>query len=761
MISSTSKWLTVALVLCVATLGSAQQANTPNATQQINGVETGSGPMSAIADPCNGLSLFLSSGSNPSMPFSLFSGPVLPNGIPLGATGTVDLDFTSPTFGAVMDGLFMAGGSPVLNAIAQTDLGGAFTFNGAVGFGAANVSVGFQTLMTDPGNPTGAQLTAATNVTIISGAQGGTLNPPADGAVTHPFALGFTFTFYGTSFTEVHISDNAVMGFGTLADLQAMVAVPAGATQPTTNSTSILGTATAAPATIGFFEDLNIAANGGAGSIIFSESADQFSVSWCDVAVTQGGGNVTLTVTLFGDAHPTNPGRIEMTVSQAAVNTIGNGRVWGISPGGNGTTSNSPTAMGVNASAESRNIVAGGANNGFVAANAMDAIYESFNFAWGADPINPVFDFTNVTMQFDGASPGTGPYTLRATNEAPLSITATNPISSSVPGGGSITITGSGFRNDGTTTATLGTANVFPLTYVNSETLTGTIPAAPGGTPATVNVAVNVASLPGAATLMNGFSWSLGPLNGSLALSDEEIVTYNFDPNIFSNFTLYGTAWTNIHVQANGHAFMAAAQPGVGAANFVSDPPTFNGFADVTIAPLFNDLCHAGCSGSPNTTDVTTVETATTLTITWNGWSHWPTTGGPLTFSLVLDKSVVPFERVIFDYSASPANPNPNISQPGGASGIIVGMKPAGPTAPAPIDFVAANTSGASQGAGAGMFHWEASVPGYVGGVPSSGGTSTWDFGSAVGPGITGTNTMITFTPVDTGTNSDFIITLN
>lgn len=745
----------------------AQQANSTNATLRINGTETGAGPMSSTVTFCSGFNIFISSGGNPSQPFTLVNGTLQAGATTFPGIGTLDINPALPNFTFLMDGIFGGafGGAPILNAIARTDLGGQFSFGGAIGFGAPGGAIGaFQAVVVNPAAAAGFTMTAATNVTVLSAAVGGTLAPAADSAVAYAFTQGFTFPFYGTTYTGVNVHENGCIGFGALATLQAGLAPAAAGTQPTTNSTGFLGTGgLAVPPIIGFFEDLSIAANGGSGSIIYSESATQFAITYCTAAVAQGGANSTVTIQLFGAGSAT-PGRIEVTVSQASTGTVGNGRVFGISPGGNGTVSNSPgTNTSVNISAVSRNIVAGGVNNGFAPAAALSAIYESFNFAWAADPINPVFDFQNVIMRFDPTVPasGTGPYRLRALSEAGLSVVNVNPISSTLTGGVPITIRGTGFRNDGTTSATLGTLAVTGLTYTNSETLTGTVPASPSAQ--TVNVNVSVGSLPATASLAAAFTYSVGPLNGTLPLLDEEFATYNFTPSLLGNFNLYGTNFTRVFVHANGHAMFAAAAPLTGNANFISDPPTWNAFTQVVIAPMFNDLCGdpAGCTPFVGTPSVTTVETATSLTVRWNQWSQWPTINPGLTFSFVLDKTFAPANRVIFDYSLLPVAPNVNVSQPGGASGIIVGMKPAGASAAGPRNLVtssggALGVPGPSQGVNANMFHWMRSA-GNTGAVATT--TPNWVFGTTPTPGPIG-NRTIEFLSIDAN-NNNFTITLN
>jgi hypothetical protein len=744
----------VALCLLLASAGLAQQPNQATASLNVNGVETGSGPMAAIADPCTGLNVVIASGSNPSQPFALFQGPVAPGFWASDPTiGILDLAFTAPTFQILADGISGLAGDPVLNAFCHTDLGGTWSLSASVGFGVPGGSLGgIQAAVADPAAPQGFLLTAATDITLMAGAVGGALSLTEDAVIQQPFTQGFSFTYYGTSYSDILISDNGVVGFGNLTGMQAMNTPGGTPAQIITNSSYFLGTGAATPPVIGFFNALTTNVAGNTGSVLWSESPTQFSVTWCSVGITAGGGNQSHTVILYGDASAT-PGRIEITVTEAEGATLGNGRVWGISPGGNGTASNSPTLTGVNVSAVSRNIQAGGANSGYVPANPMDAIYESFNFAWGFDPINPLFDLLNDTMRFDPAqAPGTGPYTLRALTEAPLTLNSVNPISAPLAGGGMITLKGRGFRNDATLSASLGTMAISPVAYVDSETATGAIPPSP--TPQTVNVSLTQGSLPATVTLMNGFTYSMGPITGTLPLTDEELATYQFNPNLFNSFTIYGQQFTDIHVHANGHAFFAPTAPVPTANDFVSDPPTWNGFADITLAPLFNDLCASnapGCSSTGPQSSITTAETANSFTITWSDWVQWPNLNPTITFSMTLDTAA---NSLLFDYSASPVAPNINWSQPGGAAGIIVGMKPslAQQIGTTPIDF--ATSQGTPLGVNANMFHWMPSGL-YTGGIAPS-GTGGWIFGSST----SGPPTMILFTSANPGTNSDWVLTL-
>jgi hypothetical protein len=752
MLRSTVTILLAGLVLA-GTPATAQQSNSLTASLTVNGTDPGFGPIQALADPCSGLNVRISSGPNANARFSLALGPLFVGSLGIPGVGILDLDVAHPTFAVLLDGIFggLLGGNAFLNSTAVTDLGGQWQFSGAIGFGSLAGNFGtLQALVTDPTSPAGYTFTAATSVTVISGAVGGVLAPPMNGAVTHTFASGFAFPFYGTTYTQVHVAENAILGFGSLANLLALNTLVGTPPNLPTNSAFVLGLGgVAAPPTIGFFEDLVLAANGGQGTILWSESPTRFNVTWCDAAIASGGVS-TVTVTLHGTTSST-PGRIEITVTRAPAATTGNGRVLGISPGGTGAASLSPVLTSTNLSAVSRNIQAGGQNQGFTPAGATAAIFESFNFAWAVDPINPVFDLLGVPLIFSPAVPatGTGPYTLRAQTEAPLSLLSVQPISSPLAGGSPLTVRGTGFRNDGTTSLALGAINVSPLTYVDSETLTGTVPVSPSAQ--VVNVAVTVGSLPGTATIMNGFSYTPGPLNGTLPLLDEEIATYNFAPSLFGTFNLYGVSFTRVHVHANGHLFFSATTPTATAANFISDPATWNAFAPITVAPFFNDICGDPVSCGVTGASVTTVETTSQVTIRWVGWAHWPNFNPGINFAVTLDKTFNPSSQIIFDYSQSVA-PNLLFSQPGGQAGFIVGMKPAGPFATGPVDFQALSGGalgvyGPIQPAMANLFHWIRS-PGYTGTVPASQPSNTWIFGTAAAPGPLG-NRMVSLLATD------------
>lgn len=754
----------VAMVMGSLALG--QQANSATGSLRINNTDPGFGPIPVTADPCSGFRLNISSGPNVNMPFTLTLGPLLVGATGIPSVGVYDLNFTSPAWQVVMDGIFAGslGGSPFLNNFAYTDLGGQFDFSGAIGFGGGGGPIGaFQALILDPTSAGGFIFTAATDVTVLTAAVGGTYAPPVDGALTHNFAAGFSFPFYGVSYSQVNISENGVLGFGALASLIAMVA-PGGAApvQPITNSTAILGTGgTVAPPNIGMFENLSLGSNGGGGSIVWSESPTTFNITYCNVVILPGAFTSTFTISLHGTASPT-PGRIEFTVVNGPVATQGNGRVLGISPGGNGAASLSPTLTGVNLSAVSRDINALAVNQGFTATGANSAIYESFNGAWGIDPINQVLDLVGTMLIFDPTTPltGAGPYRVIAANEAPFSITSVQPVASPLAGGGALTVRGNGFRNDGTMSLSLGTIGVTPLTYVNSETLTGVVPSSP--IVQTVNVSLTLGSLPATASIMNGFSYTLGPVNGTLPLLDEELVTYTFAPSLFGTFNLYGTNWTRVFVQANGHMFFSATAPVVNANNFVSSPASWNAFPAITVAPFFNDVCGdvvgCGLTGMPM---VTTVESATSLTFRWVNWAHWPNANQGLNFAVTFDNTFTPASSITFDYSQTVA-PNIAFSQPGGQSGIIVGMKGPGTSAAGPVDLQALSGGslgafGMPQGPNTNLYHWIRSGL-YTGTVAPSQPTNTWIFGTAAAGGAFGAR-QVNFLST-TPTNDTFVIAL-
>ncbi len=278
----------------------------------------------------------------------------------------------------------------------------------------------------------------------------------------------------------------------------------------------------------------------------------------------------------------------------------------------------------------------------------------------------------------------------------------------------------------------------------------------------TVNVSLTLGSLPATASIMNGFSYTLGPVNGTLPLLDEELVTYTFAPSLFGTFNLYGTNWTRVFVQANGHMFFSATAPVVNANNFVSSPASWNAFPAITVAPFFNDVCGdvvgCGLTGMPM---VTTVESATSLTFRWVNWAHWPNANQGLNFAVTFDNTFTPASSITFDYSQTVA-PNIAFSQPGGQSGIIVGMKGPGTSAAGPVDLQALSGGslgafGMPQGPNTNLYHWIRSGL-YTGTVAPSQPTNTWIFGTAAAGGAFGAR-QVNFLST-TPTNDTFVIAL-
>lgn len=750
-----SRFLLLGLGLLIA-LGSApaQQPNSAEASLAINGLDFGVGAIRTSVSPCTGLDLRVSSGANANQGVVLVIGRLAPGAASLGNGGTLDLDPFDPSFLILADGLTgTLGLSPVFNAVAITDGGGQLNLPFMLSDGSlSGPPVAWQALVGDPGVATGARFTAATEVTTITAATGATnLTPPADGALTRILPGNLRFTFFGDTTDRVHVAENGLLGFDDpqgapgsgLALLEAMTQPYGAFTAPATILATRLGTnGIPAVPTIGLFEDLDLA---GGGAITERILPDAVVYTWCSVTVlTPNGARSGLSITLHADSSPT-PGRIELQILEGSRTTAGNGRVLGISPGGDGTTSRSTSLANFDFSARARRFTSPIANTGSPSDAPGAAVLESFDFLWGLDALNPNLDVIGDTIVFD-PSPGTPQlYTVRLRNEVAPSLTGVSPNGGPIAGGQTVTLKGTGFRDDGSITARIGGQPITGLTFVDSETMTGITPAAL--TTGTVNVDLTFGSRSRTLALPQAWTYTNGPVLTRLALTDEELVTYRFDAGLFGQIALHGNVYTEVHVAANGLLIFDAQAPS--GSLFVSDPASWDALPGSVVAPLWNDLCGEPVScglGLPGTVDV--FEATDSLTITWQNWAQWPNRNQGIGFSVVMRKDTSlpggPFTEISFDYAAS-TTPDPTFSQVGQTSGILVGLRApfAAPTTSAP-DLIglagpALGMPGAIQTgpAAANLVHWMPSGL-YAGGIAPSNGALAWPFGSVSAPGPQG-----------------------
>ena len=160
------------------------------------------------------------------------------------------------------------------------------------------------------------------------GIAGGTINPNlgtnlglGNDASTGPLALGFTFPFFGTSYTSLFVNSNGYVTFGTAS---TFINFNSGSDL----STVLDGMAESFPRIAGLWNDLNPSASGG---VFFNALADRVLITWNAVPRfgTPGSSN-TFQIALFPS------GVIQLTygsISPASTDPVLGGFLVGISPG--------------------------------------------------------------------------------------------------------------------------------------------------------------------------------------------------------------------------------------------------------------------------------------------------------------------------------------------------------------------------------------------------------------------------------------------
>ncbi|MAG56717.1 MAG: hypothetical protein CMJ83_10540 [Planctomycetes bacterium] len=187
----------------------AQEPNTSGGLLVFAGVDDGSYPLQVtVLEP----SFTMDVTGAPSLPFTLFTGGLVPGSAITAALQLVDVG-TPPAYSdwvIVMDGLNPAGS--FLNFFAFTDASGSASFTFPSGQPASASTVNIQGVIWDPAHPDTFDLTAATQLSL----QPCTGTPLAlgDDAFVQVVFSSWTFPFYGTSYTDAFIGSNGYVTFG-------------------------------------------------------------------------------------------------------------------------------------------------------------------------------------------------------------------------------------------------------------------------------------------------------------------------------------------------------------------------------------------------------------------------------------------------------------------------------------------------------------------------------------------------------------------
>lgn len=230
--------LATAAFLTVAGVLAAQQPNTPNGSMVINNQDGPVYPTQPVPMP-RGVSSSVTILGAASQPFIVGGSAGLR---PSGASfpyGLLDLDLVS--YGTVFNGL--------TNALFFTDGTGTWTALLPIASNTPlNQTRAFQGIVSHPGFPQGAILTAASRVVIAPGVT--TQNISLGDDSTFNFSLasyGFTLPYFTQTYSSVFVNSNGSLSFG------------AGNTDYTATASEFLG---GTPQIAGFWTDLNPSAGG-------------------------------------------------------------------------------------------------------------------------------------------------------------------------------------------------------------------------------------------------------------------------------------------------------------------------------------------------------------------------------------------------------------------------------------------------------------------------------------------------------------------
>jgi hypothetical protein len=302
------------------------QANQANASLDINGVTTnGFNPPVTMSCVGSSLSLNLASaltGSGWEMGIALAS--VQPSLFTSSNNQVVNVDFLSPTFRYLFGGL-----SPTF-----------VPFQGNLSIPLSSpfpVVASAQMVVVDPSHPDGVSLSQAAEVQLSAGVVGGIPGPIADNtALTIPLNTSSplcapSISFFGVSFTQMHVISNGRVMFGASAD---------------TDFSPTLAEALVDSPFCGFWTDLNPAA---AGTITVAASSTQVIVDYQGVPYfgSVGSGNS------FSIAFDVPTGSVTLGINSIAPNPAGLGggdaQFLGLSRGNLGASNNGPAGFAIGA----------------------------------------------------------------------------------------------------------------------------------------------------------------------------------------------------------------------------------------------------------------------------------------------------------------------------------------------------------------------------------------------------------------------------
>jgi hypothetical protein len=197
--------VSVALIFVLMSSVFAQQPNSPEATQVVNGMDGPAWPVQGVPIQVGTTQTVLISGA-PGMPFIAFVD------VTLGATGDpspagiIDLDRHSA-------GVFVDGSRDPTFATGNT--GQFFASFNISGNTPTGLTAAMQTLVADPTTPFFSRLTAAHGGVSVQGST--TITPSLNGtnsALIDLAAAGLDFQFYGTTYTSFHVNSSGNLTFG-------------------------------------------------------------------------------------------------------------------------------------------------------------------------------------------------------------------------------------------------------------------------------------------------------------------------------------------------------------------------------------------------------------------------------------------------------------------------------------------------------------------------------------------------------------------
>lgn len=187
----------------------AQEPNTAGGSMTFNGIDTGTYPIAVtVLEP----TVTMVIDGAPSAPFILITSPAgNPGALTTGNGQAIDIG-TPPGFGdwqIVMDGQNPF--TSFLNLFAFTDASGRSTITLPTGQPGSTNTYNLQAGVIDGVHPDGVDITAASYLTVQPCA--GSVLTLGDDAFTNVPLVGWTFPFYGTSYTDLFVGSNGYVTF--------------------------------------------------------------------------------------------------------------------------------------------------------------------------------------------------------------------------------------------------------------------------------------------------------------------------------------------------------------------------------------------------------------------------------------------------------------------------------------------------------------------------------------------------------------------